>query len=348
MQPDLRGIPPDCDICRLVYTSDSEPGISRVRRGTGFLYRKPDGTRVTDRKTLSRIRSLAIPPAWNQVWICCKPEGHLQATGRDARNRKQYRYHPEWIEFRSVTKFERMREFGERLVDLRARVQNDLRQRELKKRKVIAIAVALLDECHIRIGNETYCRQNHSFGLATLKKRHVQIERDHVHLRFRGKGGAMQEVDVQDPRLARLVKQCRDLPGQHLFQYCSEDTGCEMIASQDINEYILGVSESRFTAKDFRTWAGTVHAVAFFLNAGESPTKRERKQKVLEMLKSVAIALGNTPATCRKYYIHPSIVESYLEGDFFDIISRHRSRKTWRGLYPEEKAALKLLIHHAN
>ncbi len=328
--------------CRLVYVSDSDPGIKRIRRGSGFTYRNPNGTRVAA-AALARIAALVIPPAWEEVWICCAAEGHLQATGRDARGRKQYRYHAGWSAMRNATKFGQMLAFGELLPQLRAVVRRDLAVRELTKQKVVALAVALLDECDLRVGNDAYARENNSFGLTTLRDKHVVAEGNELHFHFRGKSGKMHDVDLQDRRLARLVRQCRELPGQRLFQYRTEDGCLAALTSGDINQYLLELSANQFTAKDFRTWAGTVHAMTYLTDLAPRESESARKQQVVDTIKYVAEKLGNTTAVCRKYYVHPLLLEAVQEGDLHERTARSRAHKAWKGLAPAEIRVMKLL-----
>jgi DNA topoisomerase-1 len=327
----------------LRYVSDGAPGITRRRSGTGFTYRAPDGSTVRERETLRRIRSLVIPPAWTDVWITTEPDGHLQATGRDQRGRKQYRYHPRWHEVRGETKYGRMILFGHALPCLRRRIEDDLRRPGLPRDKVLAIVVRLLETTLIRVGNEEYARTNKSFGLTTLQDRHVAIEGSQIHFRFRGKGGKDHEISVRDPRLAKLVKRCRDLPGQDLFQYVDDDGESRAISSGDVNEYLRTVCGSDFTAKDFRTWAGTLIA-ARGLAAEAYATDTEAKAAAVRAAKTVAQNLGNTVAVCRKSYIHPSVLDAYQDRALFDLWNRHRGKgKAETGLSDEENALLRYL-----
>jgi DNA topoisomerase-1 len=298
----------------LRYTVDLEPGIRRRRAGKGMAYYGPSGQLIRDRKTLARIKSLAVPPAWKEVWICPDELGHLQATGRDAKGRKQYRYHPRWREVRDAAKYDHLIEFAEAMPRIRAQVDQDLRQRGLPRTKVLATVVRLLEETHIRIGNETYRRENRSFGLTTLRNRHVDVTGSTVHFRFRGKHGKWQEVRLADRRLARVIKQCREIPGQELFQYVDESGGRHSIGSEDVNRYLREVGGADFTAKDFRTWAGTVLAARFLRACPPPESVADGKRQVTRMVEQVAAELGNTVAVCRKCYIHPGIVEAYLAG----------------------------------
>jgi len=297
---------------RLRYVSDSGPGLRRVRKGRGFGYLMPDGGPVRDVQTLARIRSLAIPPAWTEVWICPSPEGHIQAVGRDARRRKQYLYHPRWREVRDETKYARLVEFGRALPRLRRRVRQDLKRPGLPREKVLATMVRLLETTLIRVGNEEYARQNRSYGLTTLRSRHVRVRGNRLRFEFRGKGGKLHVVDVSDRRIARIVQRCQDLPGHELFQYVDDTGARQTVDSADVNDYLQAVTGRDFTAKDFRTWAGTVLAALMLCQPapGSSPTKK----RVTTCVGEVAQRLGNTPTISRKCYIHPHVIEAYLEG----------------------------------
>lgn len=297
----------------LRYTSDQSPGLKRVSRGRSFIYFHPDGRRVTDEPSLARIRALAIPPAYKGVWICTVPNGHLQATGRDARGRKQYRYHARWRTHRDATKFDRMLEFGRALPRIRRRVAQDLRASGLPREKVLATIVRLLESTLVRVGNEEYARTNGSFGLTTLRNRHVAVKGETVNLEFRGKSGIAQRVSVTDRAVARIVRGCRDIPGQELFQWIDPQGERRPIDSNDVNEYLREASGGPFTAKDFRTWFATLEALAL-LRKRRATSEREAKKHALEAVEAVAVKLGNTPAICRKCYIHPVILSSYGEG----------------------------------
>jgi DNA topoisomerase-1 len=305
----------------LRYVSDDSPGIRRRLRGKGFTYLDPQGRTVRDAKTLERIRKLAIPPAWTDVWICTQANGHLQATGRDARGRKQYRYHTEWRTVRDETKFGKMTVFGEALPALRARVDEDLSRRGLPREKVLAAVVRLLETTLIRVGNREYMKQNRSFGLTTLRDGHVDIQGSKLRFEFRGKSGKEHSVEIQDRRLARVVKQCRDLPGQTLFQYLDDDGVRQSIRSEDVNTYLREITGQDFTAKDFRTWGGTVLALSALLEIGACDSEKEAGKAVVEMVKQVSSSLGNRPAICRKYYIHPLIIDTFVQGRLVDVLS---------------------------
>jgi DNA topoisomerase-1 len=298
----------------LRYVSDDMPGIRRRRRGKGFSYADPKGSAVRDARTLERIRKLAIPPAWTDVWICPLANGHLQATGRDARGRKQYRYHAEWRNVRDESKFGRMIAFGEALPKIRERVEKDLSLRGLPREKVVATVVRLLETTLIRIGNREYARQNGSFGLTTLRDGHVDIDGAKLRFEFRGKSGKEHAVEIQDRRVARIVRQCRDLPGQTLFQYLDENGERQKITSEDVNAYLKETTGEDFSAKDFRTWGGTVLALSALLEVGVCESGREANKAVVDTVKRVAEELGNRPAICRKYYVHPVVIDTFVEG----------------------------------
>ncbi len=304
----------------LRYVSDDSPGIRRRKRGKGFTYTDPQGRTVRERKVLDRIAKLAIPPAWTDVWICTQANGHLQATGRDARGRKQYRYHAEWRTVRDETKFGRMILFGEALPKIRARADADLSHRGLPREKVLAAVVQLLETTLIRVGNREYAKQNNSFGLTTLRNRHVDIQGSRLRFEFRGKSGKDQEVELHDRRLARVVQQCRDLPGQTLFQYLDDEGARQSITSEDVNDYLRETTGQDFTAKDFRTWGGTVLALAALLEIGACPSEQEADRAVVQMVKQVSAGLGNRPAICRKYYIHPLVIDTFVSGKLVDVL----------------------------
>jgi DNA topoisomerase-1 len=296
---------------RLRYVSDRCPGITRERTGGGFIYRTPGGSVIKDADELARIRALAVPPAWEDVWICPLPNGHIQATGRDARGRKQYRYHPKWRQVRDETKYEHILEFGTALPAIRTRVEADLARPGLPREKVLAAVVRLMEMTLARVGNPEYARENHSFGLTTLQNRHVRIKRGEILLDFRAKHGIRHRSVVRDRKLARILKNCRDLPGSELFQYIGEDGELHSIDSGDVNDYLREISDREVTAKDFRTWAATNLAVlALSAMDEEKPTKKA----TVKAIKQVAEQLGNTPAVCRKCYIHPAVFEGYMAG----------------------------------
>src|SRR5438552_4678075 len=298
----------------LHYVSDDRPGYTRRANNGEFEYLDTEGKTIGDEQRLVRIKRLAIPPAWTEVWICPSPSGHIQATGRDARGRKQYRYHDRWRELRDENKFDRLAAFAKALPNIRRRIAKDLKLPGLPRRKVLATVVRLLERTFIRIGNEEYARENKSFGLTTMQDRHVTVKGDRLRFRFRGKSGRAHEVDMTDRRIAKIVSKCQDLPGQDLFQYVNGDGEVRDVTSQDVNDYLREVTNENFTAKDFRTWAGTVLA-AIALNAqGGFETKKQAKANLKTAIYAVAQLLGNTPAICRKCYVHPAVIESYLNG----------------------------------
>lgn len=321
----------------LRYASDDTPGIRRVRRGPAFEYLDPAGERVEDEETLARIRSLVIPPAWEDVWISPYPRGHIQATGRDARGRKQYRYHELWRATRDETKFGNMVAFGEVLPRLRRQVETDLRRRGMPREKVVALVVRLLDVSGIRVGNPQYARENRSYGLTTLRNRHADVKTNGVVFSFRGKSGIQRTIDVRDRRLARIVRQCKEIPGYELFQYLDEDGERRAVNSQDVNDYIREVTGGYFTAKDFRTWWGTVLGATALAEAAEPTSKTRAQKEVAQAIKLVAGVLGNTPAVCRKAYVHPAVVEAYERG------IRMPAARPSRWLSAEERGTLALL-----
>ena len=321
----------------LRYVSDAAPGILRRRRGKAFHYRHAGGDPVRDRRTLGRIRALAIPPAWRDVWICSADDGHLQATGRDARQRKQYRYHRRWREVRDETKYGRLIPFAAALPRIRRRVARDLARPGLPRAKVLATVVRLLETTRARIGNEEYARENESFGLTTLRERQVRVDGSRLRFRFRGKSGVEHAIELDDRRLAGIVRRMRDLPGEELFRYVDDDGETRRIESADVNAYLKEVSGEDFTSKDFRTWAGTLVAARSLCQLGTFETQAEAKRNVAQAIEAVAGALGNTKAVCRKCYIHPEILESYLEGELGDFIQRQGGGKAM------EKAVAALL-----
>lgn len=322
----------------LRYVSSAEPGFTRKKSGKSFVLVDPKGRVVRDGKTQDRVRSLVIPPAWRDVWICAKADGHLQATGYDQRGRKQYRYHPSYRLARDTNKFGRMLAFADALPKIRRRLQRDLRLPGLPKKKVLAAVVDLLDRTCIRVGNDEYARENESYGLTTLHDRHVDISRGHLKFHFRGKSGKFHEIDLNNPKLARLVKRCRDLPGHELFQYRDDKGGHARIDSGDVNAYIHDIAGADFTAKDFRTWHGTGHALEYLSQLGKAQNKTQIKRNLLAAVKATAEFLGNRPATCRKYYIHPAVTNGYTEGTIFTVVDAC-SKETRR-----YEVAIKLLV----
>ena len=306
----------------LRWVCDDAAGLRRVRAGKGFRYVDADGKRVRDDKTLERIRTLAIPPAWTDVWICASPNGHLQATGRDARRRKQYRYHERWRATRDETKYDKMVLFGLALPKIRARVEHDLALPGLPRDKVLATVVRLLETTLIRVGNEEYARANKSFGLTTLRNHHVDVDGAELRFEFRGKSGKKHRVAVHDRRLARIVRRCQDLPGHELFQYVDDDGALHPIDSQDVNEYLKEITHQDITAKDFRTWNGTVLAAAALREALRSGPRGRSKRVVTRCIDRVAAELGNTKAVCKKSYIHPAVIDAYLDGSLDGALGR--------------------------
>jgi len=294
--------------------TDSAPGITRERRGRGFCYRGPDGRVLRDRALIDRIRALAIPPAWESVWISTEQRGHLQATGRDARGRKQYRYHPLWREVRDAQKYARVVEFGQALPRIRRRIDADLSHRGLPREKVLAAVVRLLDTTLMRVGNSEYARLNESFGITTIRNRHASVEGRTVRFSFRGKSGQPHDVAVDDARLARVVRRCQQLPGQELFGYLGDDGEAHDVSSDDVNDYLQQVAGTDFTAKDFRTWGGTVLAAEALCQVGPAGSETDAKRRVAEAVRIVASELRNTPAVCRACYIHPAVIEAFEQG----------------------------------
>ncbi len=328
----------------LVWVSDQAPGIRRIRVGDDFAYVGPDGKRVRKAAELQRIRALAIPPAYEDVWICRDPRGHVQATGRDARGRKQYRYHPDWRLAKDADKFERMLEFGAALPRIRRRVAADLAApvgTRPRRETVLATIVRLLDTTYVRIGNEEYARENKSCGLTTLRNRHVAVSGDRLRLRFRGKSGKEHEVAIDDLRVARVVRRCQVMPGQELFQYVDEDGEVRSVGSAEVNDYIREISGAGFTAKDFRTWHGTAHALALWLEHGVAEGKPRPSAK--ELLGEVAKRLGNTIAVCKKSYVHPRVLEalaSEVKADLLEDLDKPSRRA---GLSADERRLLAFL-----
>ena len=327
----------------LRYVSDSTSGIRRRKAGKGFVYIGPSGKRVRDPRIIHRIRSLAIPPAWTDVWICPSPWGHLQAVGRDARGRKQYQYHPQYRRHRDQTKFEHMIAFGKALPVIRRQVNKDLRLEGLPGNKVLAAVVRLLDRTSIRVGNEEYARANNSFGLTTLRSRHVQITRTRLRFHFRGKSGQVHDIQVEDPRLARILKQTNDLPGQELFMYLDDEGTPSKISSEDVNAYIRGITGQDFTAKDFRTWAGTSLAMLELEGLGPAETPSAARRNVVAAIKTVSARLGNRPAACRKYYVHPAVLDHYAQGLLTGSLDEVRPGRGPCALRREELALMQLL-----
>ena len=298
----------------LAYVRANAPGIVRVRHGRGFRYVGPGGNTVRDAKTLARIRALVIPPAWTRVWICADPHGHLQATGRDAKGRKQYRYHTHWRGVRDANKYERLAAFVRKLPRIRRRVRKDLALAGLPREKVFAAVVRLLETTFIRVGNERYARENGSFGLTTLRNRHVSVRGPRIQFEFRGKSGKRHTLELSDARLARIIRRCRELPGYELFQYVENDE-VRSVDSADINAYLKETTGDDYTAKDFRTWGGTMLAGLAFARQAASENEKQSVRVVAQVIREVAAELGNTAAICRSCYVHPRVIEAYCAGD---------------------------------
>jgi DNA topoisomerase-1 len=330
----------------LRYVSDATPGITRTRRGERWTYRTPDGREIDDAEELQRLHHLAIPPAWSDVWICPIANGHLQATGRDGRGRKQYRYHQEWRSLRDAAKYEHMVTFGHALPRIRSRVAEHLQLDGLPREKVLATVVRLLDSTAIRVGNEEYARENRSYGLTTLRDKHVRVDGSRVRFEFRGKAGKLHAVSVQDRRLARIVRQCQELPGHELFQYVDDDGERRSVSSEDVNAYLRDISGEDITAKDFRTWVGTVLAACFLRELGAPASEREGRRQVTEAIARVAGQLGNTPGIARTCYVHPDVIEAHLDGSLVQLRMRPASSDSSppiARLRDEERAVLRLL-----
>jgi DNA topoisomerase-1 len=332
----------------LHYVNDGTPGISRTTTARGNVYRDASGKIIRDTATLDRIRKLAIPPAYRDVWICADPQGHLQATGKDARGRRQYRYHPRWREVRDEAKYGHMMVFGHVLPTIRARVQADLQRSGLPREKVLAAIVRLLETTLMRVGNEEYAQSNKSFGLTTLRNRHVRVKGRSLTLDFRGKHGVNHHVDLEDKRLAGIVRQCQDLPGQELFQFVDEAGERHALGSSDVNRYLQEISGETISAKDFRTWAGTNLAALALQELAAATEGLPPKKNLLRAVEAVAKMLGNTPAICRKCYIHPAIFDGYLDGSLLTAL-KHRAREELAqgvsALTPDEAAVTGFLAH---
>lgn len=329
----------------LKYVTDEDPGLRREPDGEGFRYLSPNGSTVRDDDEVQRIRKLAIPPAWTDVWICPSPDGHLQATGRDARGRKQYRYHPRFREVREETKYGHMLEFARALPQLRARVAEHMALRGLPREKVLATVVHLLETTLIRVGNDDYARDNRSYGLTTLRNRHVAIDGSQLRFEFKGKSGKTWRLQLQNRRVAKVVRACQELPGQRLFQYRDENGELREVTSSDVNDYLREIGGRDITAKDFRTWAGTVMAALALQEVERVDTQAAMKKNVRAAVERVAARLGNTPAICRKCYVHPEIFAAHAEGELLLEVGREAEREL-RGpaaLNPEESAVLSLL-----
>lgn len=336
-------------IAGLHYVNENDLCIRRIRKGKGFTYLDEKGKIIKNEKKLERFKSLVIPPAWENVLICDSEKGHIQATGRDAKRRKQYIYHPRWDEVRNETKFERMIDFGKTLPSIRKKIEKDLRNKKLSRSKVLALIIKLLEETLIRIGNEEYAKQNNSYGLTTLRDKHIKVKGHTLKFFFNGKSGKETELDFSDKRLAKLVKQCQDLPGQQLFQYIDEDGNIASVESLDVNEYLTENFGKDFTAKDFRTWGGTVIAVEELYHMPVSETEKEKNKNMVNIVKIVSRTLNNTPVICRKYYIHPDIFNAYRDDYLFKAVEKaSKIRKSKYSLNTEEMAAILILKKYSN
>lgn len=335
-------------VAGLRYITDRHPGFSRRKTGAkSFRYLNEKGRPLRDHHDLLRIKRLAIPPAWTEVWISPLENGHLQATGRDARGRKQYRYHADWRSVRDETKYEHLRDFGRALPRIRRHVAHDLAKPGLPREKVLATIVRLLESTLIRVGNDEYARENASYGLTTMRNRHVSIHGAKVTFKFRGKSGKPHEISVENPKLARIVRKCRDLPGYDLFEYLDAEGSPASVTSSDVNAYLQQITGQDFTAKDFRTWAGTILAARALQEFRAFSSQREAKRNVLRAIEAVSQMLGNTPAICRRCYIHPTVLDTYLDGSLVRRLRRKAAQKLMRDIHhlrPEE-AAVMVLLH---
>lgn len=332
-------------LVKLVYVKSEEPGIARIQRGDKFVY-VFDNKPLKDKAEIERIRKLVIPPAWTDVWICPLPNGHIQATGFDVRKRKQYRYHALWNVLRNETKYHRLLEFGKILPQIRLKIEKDLACRELTQNKVIAIVLSLMERTYIRIGNNEYEKQNGSYGLTTLKDKHAKITGDKVMFSFKGKKGVYHDITLQNRRLARAVKQCRDVPGKELFQYYDEQGQRKPIDSGMVNSYIHEAAGSDFSAKDFRTWAGSLQALQAFRSIGEAVTESNCKKNIVQVLDAVSKKLGNTRTVCKKYYVHPSLVKLYEDKKLINYLAeldKLEEPDDKSGLTAEEQVLMKIL-----
>jgi DNA topoisomerase-1 len=330
----------------LRYASDDRPGIRRQRSGKGFAYTRPDGTRLTDDHVIRRIKALVIPPAWTDVWICPFADGHIQVTGRDARGRKQYRYHPRFREVRESTKYEHMVAFADALPTIRAKVREHMALRGLPRQKVLATVVQLLESTLIRVGNDDYAKQNNSYGLTTLKARHACVNGSEVRFRFTGKSGKQWLLRVKDRRVAKIISACQELPGQELLQYLDHDGKPQDVTSTDVNDYLKEITGQYITAKDFRTWAGTVLAALALNELRAFDSAAQAKRNLRAAIENVAARLGNTPTICRKCYVHPEVLTSYLNGNLvleIKSVAESELRDALPGLHPEEAAVLAML-----
>jgi DNA topoisomerase-1 len=330
------------EVADLCYVSDLSPGIKREKSGKRFIYIDIDGNKITDRKELKRIKSLIIPPAWKDVWICNDPNGHLQATGRDSKGRKQYRYHFRWQEIRNELKFDKMLAFGQVLPKIRQKTREDLALPGLPREKVLALVISIMEESLVRIGNPEYARENSTFGLTTMKNNHVKVENFNIKFKFRGKSGKYHEIKLRNPKLAKLIKRCQDLPGYDLFEYLDDEGNPHSISSTDINKYICDITNQNFTAKDYRTWGGSVYAMKVLQDFSEFDNETEAKKNITMAIKLIAKKLGNTTAVCKKYYIHPAVTEAYLNKTLNSVIENNKYSQS-EDLHPEEIALIKLI-----
>jgi len=345
-RPAPNGSPESAKAAGLVYVCPEQPGIKRIKSGHGFRYVTRDGKTVADKRTLARIKRLAIPPAWTDVWICTSDNGHLQAIGRDARGRKQYRYHPRWREVRDENKYNRLLEFAKALPKIRARIEKDLRRPELPREKVLATVIKILETGLIREGNDEYARENKSYGLTTMQDRHAAINGSTIRFQFRGKSGKYHKIEIQDRRLARIVANCQAIPGQELFQYIDADGHPHDVTSTDVNEYLREITNSDFTAKEFRTWGGTVLAAMALREFEKFDSKAQARKNLVRAIEAVAQRLGNTPAICKKSYVHPLILNSYLDGtmtEIFKKVSQQQLGSRSHALKPEEEVVFRFL-----
>jgi DNA topoisomerase-1 len=330
----------------LHYSADFTPGITRKKLKSGFKYYDPEGKAIVDQAEIKRINKLAIPPAYTDVWICPDPLGFLQATGRDARGRKQYRYHERWRTVRDETKYARMLAFASALPRIRERVDADLARSGMPREKVLATVIRLLETTRIRVGNEEYAKENNSYGLTTLQNEHVVVNGSTVHFHFRGKSGKEHVIDLRDKRLARIVKKCQELPGQELFKYVDENGALQSVGSSEVNAYLREISGDDFTAKDFRTWAGTVLAAMALQEFESFDSQTQAKKNVVRAIESVAKRLGNTPSVCRKCYVHPAIIDAYVDGSMLEAMkqaAREELSENLKLLQPEEAAVVALV-----
>ncbi len=329
----------------LRYVSDATPGITRQRRGKGFSYHDAQGGLIRDPKKLERIRAIVVPPAWTEVWICPSPNGHIQATGLDVKGRKQYRYHERWREARDGDKFQGILRFGAALPGIRAQVANDMRRQGLPREKVLAAVVKLLEVTLIRVGNAEYAKQNDSYGLTTIRKKHIDLDGSDIHFHFTGKSGKVWDLSVNDRRVANVVRKCSDLPGYELFKY-EEDGVLKDVTSSDVNAYLHEITGESFTAKDFRTWAGTVLAAMALDEFEKVDSEAQAKKNVVQAIEHVSQRLGNTPTICRKCYVHPQILDSYIDGTLAGVLRAEIEdtvREEYPNLEPEEVLVLTFL-----